>query len=53
MENIFPLIDRLLAAGANKKELTKTLADACDRPQWRDGLIKWGADPTVCSDGKK
>ena len=48
MEDIFPLVDRLLAAGAAKKELTRTLADACDSPQWRDGLIKRGADPAAC-----
>ncbi len=30
MEDISPLVDRLLAAGASKAELTKTLADACD-----------------------
>jgi hypothetical protein len=35
MEDIFPLVDRLLAAGAGKKELTKTLADGCDNPQRR------------------
>ncbi len=47
-EDIFPLVDRLLVAGAGKSELTRTLADSCDRPQWRDGLIKRGADPAVC-----
>ena len=53
MENIFPLVDRLLAAGAGKKELTKTLADGCNYPQWRDGLVRRGADPTVCSTRRK
>jgi len=49
LEDIFPLIDRLLAAGASKEELTRTLTDACDSPQWRDGLVKRGANSTVCS----
>jgi hypothetical protein len=53
MEDIFPLVDRLLAAGAGKTELTKTLADACNPPQWHEGLVKRGADPTVCSKGRK
>lgn len=48
-EDIFPLVDRLLSAGADKKELTRTLADGCDYPQWYGGLVKRGADPTVCS----
>lgn len=48
MENIFPLVDRLLGAGASKKELTRTLADGCDSPQLREGLVKRGADPAVC-----
>jgi hypothetical protein len=48
MEDIFPLVDRLLAAGANRKELTKTVADGCNYPQWRDGMVKRGADPSVC-----
>lgn len=52
MEYIFPLVDRLLAAGAGKQELTRALADACDSPQWRDGLVKRGADPTVCRKAK-
>ena len=51
-EDIFPLVDRLLAAGAGKAELTRTLADACDSPQWRDGLVKRGANPTVCNGQK-
>jgi len=53
MEDIFPLVDRLLAAGAGKQELTRALADACDSPQWRDGLVKRGADSTVCSSQRK
>lgn len=52
MEDIFPMIDRLLAAGANKKELTRALVDACDPPQWREGLVKRGADPSVCASKK-
>ena len=53
MEDIFPLVDRLLAAGAGKQELTRALADACDSPQWRDGLVKRGADSTGCSSRRK
>jgi hypothetical protein len=53
MENIFPLVDRLLGAGASKKELTRTLADGCDSRQWREGLVKRGADPAVCGKRKK
>jgi hypothetical protein len=52
-EDIFPLVDRLLAAGADKKELTKTLADGCDYPQWHKGLVKRGADSTVCGGRRK
>ena len=25
---------------------------ACDSPQWRDGLVKRGANPTVCNGQK-
>jgi hypothetical protein len=53
MEDIFPLVDRLLAAGASKEELTRTLVDACDSPLWRDGLVKRGANSTVCSNRRK
>lgn len=53
MEDIFPLVDRLLAAGASKAELTRTLADACDSPQWRDGLVKRGANSAVCSNRRQ
>jgi hypothetical protein len=53
VEDIFPIIDRLLAAGAGKKELDRALADACDRPDWRDGLIARGADSGICKDHKK
>lgn len=53
MEDIFPLVDRLLAAGAGKQELTRALADACDLPQWRDGLVKRGANSAVCSSKHK
>jgi Domain of unknown function (DUF6438) len=52
MEYIFPLVDRLLAVGADKAELTRALADVCDFPQWHDGLVKRGADPTVCRKAK-
>lgn len=47
MEDVFPLIDRLLAAGAGKQELNRALADVCDKPQWVDGLVKRGADSKV------
>lgn len=52
MEYIFPLVDRLLAVGADKAELTRALADVCTFPQWHDGLVKRGADPTVCRKAK-
>jgi len=52
MEYIFPLVDRLLAVGADKAQLTRALADVCDFPQWHDGLVKRGADPTVCRKAK-
>jgi hypothetical protein len=48
VEDIFPIIDRLLAAGAGNKELDRALADACDRPDWRDGLVARGANPQMC-----
>src|ERR1700680_4731414 len=51
--DIFPLADRLLAAGASKAELTRTLADACDSRQWRDGLINRGANSSVCSNRRQ
>ncbi len=53
MEDIFPLIDRLLAAGASNQELTRTLTDVCDSARWRDGLVKRGADSIVCSSHRK
>jgi hypothetical protein len=53
VEDILPLVDRLLAAGAGKQELTRALADACDSRQWRDGLVKRGADSAVCSSQRK
>ncbi|MGC0773498.1 MAG: DUF6438 domain-containing protein, partial [Candidatus Acidiferrum sp.] len=52
-EDIFPLVDRLLAAGASKQELTRALADVCDKPQWRVGLVQRGADSAVCSSQRK
>jgi len=39
--------------GAGKKELDRAPADACDRPEWRDGLILCGADSHICEDRKK
>jgi hypothetical protein len=53
MEDISPLIDRLLAAGASRQELTRALAGVCDSPLWRDGLVKRGADPSVCRSMRK
>jgi hypothetical protein len=52
-EDIFPIIDRLLAEGAGKKELDRALADTCDRSDWRDGLIARGANSQICADKKK
>jgi Domain of unknown function (DUF6438) len=52
-EDIFPLVERLLAAGASKQELTRALADVCDKPLWRVGLVRRGADSAVCSSGRK
>jgi hypothetical protein len=52
-EDIFPLVDRLLAAGAGRKELTRALADVCDKPLWRGGLVQRGADSAVCSSQRK
>jgi hypothetical protein len=52
-EDIFPLVDRLLAAGAGRKELTRALADVCDKPVWRGGLVQRGADSAVCSSQRK
>lgn len=48
VEDILPIIDKLIADGAGKKELDRALADACDRPEWRDGLVTRGADLRVC-----
>jgi hypothetical protein len=48
VEDIFPIIDKLIADGAGKKELDRALADACERPDWRDGLITRGANLRVC-----
>jgi hypothetical protein len=53
VEDIFPIIDKLIADGAGKKELDLALADACDRPEWRDGLVARGADLQICKAKKK
>jgi len=53
VEDIFPIIDRLIADGAGKKELDLAVADACDRPEWRDGLVARGADLQICKAQKK
>ena len=52
-EDIFPLVDRLLAAGAGKQELSRALADVCDKPLWRVGLVQRGADSAVCNGQRK
>lgn len=52
-ENIFPIVDKLISAGAGTKELDRALADACQRPGWRDGLVARGANPQICTALKK
>ncbi len=52
-EDIFPIVDKLLSAGAGTKELDRALADACERPGWRDGLVARGANPQICTALKK
>lgn len=52
-EDIFPIADKLIADGAEKKELDRALADACDHPEWHDGLVARGANPQVCKEVKK
>jgi len=52
-EDIFPIVDKLIAAGAGKKELDHALVDACDREDWRNGLIARGANPQVCANAGK
>ncbi len=44
VEDIFPIIDKLIADGAGKKELDLAVADACDRPEWRDELFDFDQD---------
>ena len=53
VEDIFPIIDKLLAADAGKKELDRALVDACDRSDWRDGLIARGANSQICTNQNK
>ena len=48
VEDIFPIVDKLLAAGADKRDLNRAIADACDHPEWRDGLVARGADLQLC-----
>jgi hypothetical protein len=52
-EYIFPLVDKLIAAGAGKRELDGALAYACERPEWRDGLVARGANPQICAAQKR
>ena len=53
VEDIFPIVDKLIADGADKRELDRALADACDRAEWRDGLVARGADLQICKAQKK
>jgi hypothetical protein len=53
LEDIFPIVDKLLAAGIDRKELDRALADACDHADWRNGLVVRGASPQVCKAKKK
>jgi hypothetical protein len=43
MEDVFPLVDRLLAAGADRSELDRTLLDTCN-PNWIPGLVARGGN---------
>jgi hypothetical protein len=52
-EDIFPIVDRLISAGADTNELDRALADACDHHGWRDGLVARGANPQICPAIKK
>jgi hypothetical protein len=45
-EDIFPLVDRLLAAGADRAELDSVLLDTC-QPDWISGLVARGANINV------
>jgi hypothetical protein len=47
-EDIFPVVDKLVSAGAGTNELDRALIDACDHPGWRDGLVARGANPQIC-----
>ncbi len=51
-EDIFPIVDKLIADGAVRNELDRALADACNHPEWRNGLIARGANPRVCAEKK-
>jgi ankyrin repeat protein len=42
-EDIFPLVDRLLAAGADRSELDRVLLDTC-QPNWIPGLVARGGN---------
>ncbi len=42
-EDIFPLVDKLLAAGAGKDELDRVLLDTC-QPKWIPGLVARGGN---------
>jgi hypothetical protein len=45
-EYIFPILDRLLAAGADRSELDRVLLDIC-YPRWIPGLVVRGGNPNA------
>jgi hypothetical protein len=45
-------IVRLITDGGGAVE-PRTLAGACDPPQWQDGLVMRAADPKVCRPQRK
>jgi hypothetical protein len=52
-DDLFPIVDKLIADGAGKKELDRALADACDHAEWREGLVARGADAHICKAQEK
>ena len=47
-EDIFPIVDKLISAGAGTNEMDRALADACEQPGWRAGLVARGANAQIC-----